>query len=227
MGDCGVVRHGPVGFDLDMTLIDSRPSILESFAALAAETGTAIDLDAVDRRLGLKLEDELTYWFPDGELVTAAGIFRRHYVELAAGWTTVMPGAHEALATVRAAGEASAIITAKHQISVAPCLAATGLRADHVFTHVHGPEKATVLTQIGAAAYVGDTPADMAAATDAGTVGLGVATGSFGADALLAAGAATVLGSLEEFAAWYELGRNGQSRSRRGHRGRLTGRGTS
>jgi hypothetical protein len=46
---------GPVGFDLDMTLINSRPAILASFAETSRETGTAIDLDAVDRRLGVKL----------------------------------------------------------------------------------------------------------------------------------------------------------------------------
>ena len=50
---------GPVGFDLDMTLIDSRPAILASFGEVARATGTAIDLDAVDRRLGIKLDDEL------------------------------------------------------------------------------------------------------------------------------------------------------------------------
>ena len=43
---------GPVGFDLDMTLIDSRPAILASFAGLARDTATVIDLAAVDRRLG-------------------------------------------------------------------------------------------------------------------------------------------------------------------------------
>jgi phosphoglycolate phosphatase len=201
------VRRGPIGFDLDMTLIDSRPAILEAYAAVAAETGTAIDGEAVDRRLGLKLEDELTFWFAPADVDAAAGVFRRHYVELAAQSTAVLPGAHEALAAVRTAGEASAIITAKHEISVAPCLAATGLRADHVFTHVHGPEKAAVLVRIGAAAYVGDTPADMAAAAHAGTVGLGVTTGSFGADALFAAGAAAVLASLEHFASWFAMQR--------------------
>jgi phosphoglycolate phosphatase len=187
-----------------MTLIDSRPSVMEAFAALSAETGVTIDLDAVDGRLGLKLEDELTYWFPTAEQGAAAAVFRRHYIALAARSTTLMPGALEALAAVRAAGETSVIITAKHEVSVAPGLAATGLAADEVFTHVHGPEKATVLTRIRAAAYVGDTPADMAAATIARTIGLGVTTGSFGADALLAAGASSVLRSLEDFAAWYQ-----------------------
>lgn len=46
---------GVVGFDLDMTLIDSRPQTLGAFAALAGETGVTIDLAEVDQRLGIKL----------------------------------------------------------------------------------------------------------------------------------------------------------------------------
>ena len=63
---------GPVGFDLDMTLINSRPAILASFAETSRETGTAIDLDAVDRRLGVKLDDELAFWFPPDQVAAAA-----------------------------------------------------------------------------------------------------------------------------------------------------------
>jgi phosphoglycolate phosphatase len=195
---------GPVGFDLDMTLIDSRPAILASFAGLAADTGTAIDLAAVDSRLGIKLEDELVFWYPPEQRDAAATIYRRHYVRLAAEKTAVLPGAHEALAAVQAAGERAVIITAKHPISVEPSLKAAGLRADEVFTFVHGPEKAAVLSRIHAAAYVGDTPPDMAAAVTAGVQAVGVATGSFSAADLTQAGAGVVLGSLESFPAWYE-----------------------
>jgi phosphoglycolate phosphatase len=77
------------------------------------------------------------------------------------------------------------------------------LEPDEVFTHVHGPEKAAVLTHIGAAAYVGDTPADMAAARQAGAFAVGVPTGSFGAAELTAAGATVVLDSLLRFPSWY------------------------
>jgi hypothetical protein len=49
-------RAGPVGFDLDMTLIDSRRAILATWAALAAETGAPVDLADVVRRLGAKLK---------------------------------------------------------------------------------------------------------------------------------------------------------------------------
>jgi phosphoglycolate phosphatase len=53
-----------VGFDLDMTLVDSRPGIRASFEALSAETGVDIDVDMILSRLGPKLESELARWFP-------------------------------------------------------------------------------------------------------------------------------------------------------------------
>ena len=194
---------GPVGFDLDMTLIDSRSAILASFAELGRDTATTIDLEAVDQRLGIKLEDELAFWYPPDRRAAAAAIYRRHYVRLAEQMTTALPGAHEALAAVRAAGERVVIITAKHAVSVEPSLRAVGLEADEVFTFVHGPEKAAVLNRISAAAYVGDSPPDMAAAVQAGVRAVGVATGSFSADDLTRAGAEVVLGSLTDFPAWY------------------------
>jgi phosphoglycolate phosphatase len=195
---------GPVGFDLDMTLIDSRPAILASFAGLARDTGTAIDLAAVDSRLGLKLEDELVFWYPPDQRAAAADGYRRHYVQLAAQLTTALPGALEAIAAVRAAGQRAVIITAKHPISVEPSLRATGITADEVYTFVHGPEKAVVLRRLAAAVYIGDSPPDMAAAVDARAHAVGVATGSFSRDDLAAAGADVVLDSLTAFPAWYQ-----------------------
>jgi phosphoglycolate phosphatase len=198
---------GPVGFDLDMTLIDSRSAILASFAELARQTATDIDLAAVDSRLGIKLEDELMFWYPPAAQAQAAAIYRRHYVVLAEQLTTVLPGAHEALAAVRAAGERAVIITAKHPISVGPSLRAAGLAADEVFTLVHGPEKAAVLRTLNAAVYVGDSPPDMAAALAAGARAVAVPTGSFTASQLTEAGAEVVLASLAGFPAWYRPAR--------------------
>jgi phosphoglycolate phosphatase len=199
---------GPVGFDLDMTLIDSRPAIMAAFEATSRDMSASIDLDAVDGRLGIKLEDELAYWFPPEGIAEAAGCYRRHYVRLAAERTSALPGAREALAAVRAAGERAVIITAKHPVSVEPSLRAAGLTADELFTHVHGPEKAEVLRGLKAAVYVGDTPADVIAGVSAGVRAIGVATGSFTAATLREAGAELVLGTLEAFPAWYQgLGR--------------------
>jgi phosphoglycolate phosphatase len=192
-----------VGFDLDMTLVDSRPAVMAAFEELARETGTLIDLAAVDSRLGIKLEDEVGYWYPAQEQVAAVAIYRRHYVRLAAAHTAALPGAERALAAVRAAGDRAVIITAKHPISVGPSLEAAGLTADEVFTHVHGPEKAAVLRELAAVAYVGDSPPDMAAAVAAGVRAVGVSTGSYGGRELYEAGADVVLDSLTGFPSWY------------------------
>jgi phosphoglycolate phosphatase len=205
---------GPVGFDLDMTLIDSRPAIMATWQAVAAETGARIDLADVDARMGIKLEDEVTFWFPEAAHESAAACYRRHYVRLAPALTTTLPGAAEALAAVRRAGERAVVITAKHAISVQPSMAAVDLMPDEVFTHVHGPEKATVLASLAAAAYVGDTPSDMAAARDGGAVAIGVPTGSFSAADLREAGAGVVLGSLLQFPSWYEDFRADQGQER-------------
>jgi phosphoglycolate phosphatase len=196
-----VAVTGTVGFDLDMTLIDSRPAILASFAAVARETGVPLDLEQADARLGIKLEDELGYWFPPDRIEAAAQIYRRNYVTLAPDNTAALPGAAEAIRAVRDAGNRAVIITAKHRVSVEPSLRATGLEADEIFSFVHGPEKAVVMREIGVVAYVGDTPADVDAATAAGAVAVGVPTGSFGAEDL--AQADVVLRDLTEFPGWY------------------------
>jgi phosphoglycolate phosphatase len=196
-------KTGPVGFDLDLTLVNSRPAIMAAWSAVSAELGVQIDLAEVDQRMGIKLEEEVSYWFPADGHQNAADSYRRHYVRLAPTLTFPLAGAAESLAAVRQAGERAIIVTAKHQVSVQPSLDAVGLQADEIFTHVHGPEKAAVLAHVGAAVYIGDTPADMAAGQAAGALAVGVPTGSFTAEQLRAAGAAVVLRSLADFPPWY------------------------
>jgi phosphoglycolate phosphatase len=203
-------RAGPVGFDLDLTLIDSRPAILAAWSEVARETSVEFDLTAVDQRMGVKLEDEAAFWFPPAEVDPAAAAYRRHYVRLAPSLTTAVPGAADALAAVRAAGESPVIITAKHPVSVGPSMVAAGLTVQEIFTHVHGPEKAVVLGRIRAAVYVGDTPSDMLAARSAGVRAVGVTTGSFARTGLSEAGAHVVLSSLRDFPAWYADFRRGR-----------------
>ncbi len=195
--------QAPVGFDLDMTLIDSSRAILGAFAGLAADTGVAIDPAGVTRRLGIKLEAELAHWYPPGEIDEAVRTYRGHYLRLAGPLTTRLPGAAEALAAVRAAGARAVVITAKYELTARLSLEGVGLSADELYADAHGPEKGLVLKAIGAAVYVGDTPADMAAAAAAGSHAVGVTTGSFTAAELRAAGAADVLATLADFPPLY------------------------
>lgn len=203
MTQAAIVPVAPVGFDLDMTLIDSQRAILASFAGVAADTGVRIDPEGVLSRLGIKLQAELAHWFPPGEIDAAVRIYRAHYLRLIGPCTTPLPGAADALAAVRTSGARAVVITAKAELPARLSLEAVGLRADEIVADAHGHEKAAVLSLIGAAAYVGDTPADMAAAVTAGVHPVGVATGSFGEAELRDAGAADVLLSLAEFPALY------------------------
>ena len=197
------MTRAPVGFDLDMTLIDSRRAIMAAFAAVAADTGVPIDPAAVDSRLGIKLEDELAFWFPADQVAPAMRIYREHYLRLAGPLTSALPGAREAMAAVRAAGARAIVITAKYELTARLSLDGVGLAPDELFADAHGPEKAAVLAGLEATAYVGDTPADMAAAVQARAHAIGVTTGSFAARELRAAGADLVLASLAEFPARY------------------------
>ena len=193
----------PVGFDLDMTLIDSQRAILGSFAAVSADTGVTIDPAGVRSRLGIKLQDELAHWFPAAEVDEAVRIYRAHYLALLGPMTRLLPGAAQALEAVRAVGARVVVITAKAQLPARLSLESVGLVTDELIADVHGPEKGVALKEIGAAVYVGDTPADMAAAGMAGARPVGVATGPFADAELRAAGAAHVLGSLIEFPPLY------------------------
>jgi phosphoglycolate phosphatase-like HAD superfamily hydrolase len=202
---------GPViGFDLDMTLIDSRPGIHATIRALCAETGAHIDADVVVGRLGPPLEDEMARWVPPELVDPLSDRFRELYAEVGIrGGAVALPGAAAALAAVRAAGGRTLVVTAKYEPNAWTCLEHTEIAVDHVVGWRHGPQKGETLAEHGAAVYVGDTPPDIDAAHQARAVAVAVPSGPFSASALRDAGADVVLPSLLEFPAWFDAWRHG------------------
>ena len=191
-----------VGFDLDMTLIDSRPGIEATFEALSRRTGVHVDAELVVSRLGPTLETELAEWYPAEDVVSAADAYRELYVELGVPGTTLLPGAQDAVAVVQEIGGQTLVVTAKYEPNAVLCLAHVGLEVDRVFGWLHGREKGAKLAEHGAGVYVGDTPSDMIGARVADAVAVAVTTGPHGADELVQAGADVVLESLVEFRPW-------------------------
>ncbi|MFC8454491.1 HAD family hydrolase [Kitasatospora sp. NPDC057223] len=191
-----------VGFDLDMTLLDTRPGIRATYLALSAETGTHIDCDLVVTRLGPPLLHELGNWFAAERVAEVAARYRELYRELALAPTVALPGAHAAVDAVRAAGGRVAVITGKYEPNALLHLEHSGLHADVVVGDLWAESKGDALREHGATVYVGDHLGDIRGARRAGAVAVGVATGPYGADELLAAGADVVLADLTEFPAW-------------------------
>ena len=190
-----------VGFDLDMTLVDSRPGIAAAFRALTARTGVQVDADLAVSRLGPPLRTEIAHWFPPEQVEEAVVAYRELYPAYAITPTVPMPGAREALDAVRGLGGRVLVVTAKMGRLARLHLDHLGLTVDEVAGDLFAEEKATALRAHGATHYVGDHVADMVAAGAAGVPGIGVATGPCSADELHDAGAAVVLGDLGGFPA--------------------------
>jgi len=163
-----------IGFDLDLTLADTREGIAAAMRALSEKTGVPIDAAAVVSRLGPPLETELANWFPAEDVADAAVIYRGFYNEIAVRATVPMRGAE---ATIRE----------------------LGLDVDEVVGSLFADAKGTALLRHGVAAYVGDHVADVDAARAASARSVAVATGPYDAEALLAYGADIVLPDLRVF----------------------------
>lgn len=188
-----------VGFDLDMTLVDSRPGIKAVYDIVAAESGVEIDSDLVVSRLGPPLEQEMANWFPADRVPAMADLYRRYYAEHAVAAATAMPGATEAIDSVRALGGLAVVVTAKHEAHARAHLAVLGMEAEAVHGGVWRDGKAEALRVERAVAYVGDHVDDVQAARSAGAVAVAVTTGPCHGMELADAGADVVLHTLLDF----------------------------
>ncbi len=191
-----------VGFDLDMTLIDSRPGIRACYLALTERTGTYVDADLAVTRLGPPLEEELAHWFPAEAIAATADLYREMYPTYAVAATPALPGAREAIAAVREAGGRAIVVTAKYEPNAKLHLAHLGIEPDAVIGDLWAEQKAVALREHGADVYVGDHLGDVRGARTAGAHAVAVASGPCSAGELRAAGADVVLADLTGFPEW-------------------------
>ncbi|MEU8267571.1 HAD hydrolase-like protein [Sphaerisporangium sp. NPDC049002] len=196
-----------VGFDLDLTLADTRAGIAAVYDEVARRLGVEIDSAVVIGRLGPPLEHELTYWLPPEEIPGAAALYRSLYPGTAVPMTTLMAGAMEAVAEVRRHGGRVIVVTGKHGDTARQTVEFLGLDVDEVVGSVFGAAKGAAIANFGAAVYVGDHVGDIEAARAGRAVSVTVATGPYTEEALRDHGADFVLPDLTGFAGWYEAWR--------------------
>jgi phosphoglycolate phosphatase len=192
-----------VGFDLDMTLVDSRPGIAATLLELNRETGAPVATDEMlDALLRTNLDLEFGARFDPDVAVRWADRFRELYALHGVPGTDVLPGARESIAAVHQLGGRAIVITAKYEPNALRCLAQVGLEVDAVFGWRYADAKSDTLRSEAAGIYVGDTPNDVRAAARAGVHMVAVTTGPHPDHELREAGAATVLDSLVHFPGW-------------------------
>lgn len=190
-----------IGFDLDMTLIDSRPGIKAVYQQIVVESGASIDTDLVVSRLGPPVEWELAHWVPEDEVLRWADRYRELYPSIAPDLVEALPGALEAVDAARSYGR-TILITAKNTPSAQLHVDRLGIAIDEVFGRAWRDGKADVLRAERADVYVGDHVHDMEAAAASNTLGVGITTGPCTYSQLLESGATVVLDGLNSFPAW-------------------------
>jgi phosphoglycolate phosphatase-like HAD superfamily hydrolase len=194
-----------VGFDLDMTLIDTAPGFAATLDALGAELGVVFPSEEIGvRALGPPLDQTLAPYLPEAELAGAIDRFRAIYPHHAIQATPHLAGAPEALAAVRRHHGRIVLVTGKYTPNAQLHVTHLGLDVDLVMGNVWGEGKAAVLREEGAGIYVGDHVHDVAGALAAGALSVSVLSGSSTREELVAAGTHVVLDDLTQFPAWLD-----------------------
>ncbi|WP_055602998.1 HAD family hydrolase [Streptomyces aureus] len=193
-----------VGFDLDLTLVDTRPGIKAAWEAFSAASGVPVDADLVVNRLGPPLEHEMAHWVPADQVTEMVARYRALYPAYAIEPSPPMPGARDAMRAVREAGGRTIVVTAKNGPHAELHLAHLGIEPDALVGGLWAEGKAEALRAHGAQVYVGDHIGDVRGAATAGALSVAVATGPCAPEELAAAGAHVVLTDLTDFRAWWE-----------------------
>lgn len=191
-----------VGFDLDMTLVDSRPGIAALLHRLNDESAYGIDVDGHVSALGPPLDVVFGDYMLPEQVEAAVGRFRELYPDVAIEPAVLLPGAREAMEAVRELGGRILVLTGKYEPNALLHLQHLDLPYDRLIGTRWGEGKTEALREEDADVYVGDHIGDMRSAKAAGATAVGVPTGGISADELRAAGADVLLGSLIELPGW-------------------------
>lgn len=193
-----------VGFDLDMTLIDTVPGFAATLERLGEELRIDFPVDSLTANLGPPLDLMLGAYLPPEAVGPAIDRFRALYPDYAIAPVGPMPGAVAALAAVRRLGGRIVVVTGKYTPNAALHLHHLGLDHDLVVGQVWGAGKAGVLREQAAAMYLGDHVHDVEGALAVPTLSVSVLTGGSTREELEAAGTHVILDDLLAFPDWLD-----------------------
>lgn len=207
-------------FDLDGTLLDSVPIILEAAGEVCGAMG--LDFDEADFRktIGIPLRVQALRW-AGSRAEEFRDRYRALYRKLQEERAVLFPGTAEMLADIKARGCLTGVVTSKSTWATQRALERTGISAyfDTVITaddvvH-HKPRPDPILKaleglglQSKEALYVGDSMFDVEAAQAAGVEVVGVSWGARSRDDLLLQCPNGVFDTWHGFLSWLDSGPN-------------------
>jgi pyrophosphatase PpaX len=203
---------GAVLFDLDGTLIDSIPLIVESMRYAFAGRARAPTDEEWTSRIGTPLEGMIRTWAEDEEdVVRLKERYKQHQWAHHDARVRAFPGVPDLLEALAVRGVAMAVVTSKLEASARRSLAHLGIERHFravvglEATARHKPDPEPVrhaLSVLGAApggaAFVGDSPHDVRAGNAAGVATVATLWGPFTRDELAEAGPSAYASAVED-----------------------------
>jgi len=199
-----------VGFDLDMTLVNSSEAISATMKHVLEARGIShVTKQEMLRTIGMPLRNAFALWLQEEELLDEiVAEYRAAFDEIGLPSIHLLPGALDTL-TLLARSHKLIVVSSRMQPSVVKILQQTEIDCFFavVVGGVFGEDKATSLIQHGAVCYIGDHQGDVRGAKAAGSYSIAVLSGHSTREELSAEEPDVMLDSLEEFASWYEENR--------------------
>ena len=200
-------------FDLDGTLIDAYPAIVESMNhTLRRLNHPEAEPERIIRSVGMGNDGLLKRFFPDAEVPEARQIYREHHRVNLAGRISLLPGALALLQNLKIKGKILAVASNRPKETALLLIKTLKIEAyfDRVLTGEEVPEPKPAPDIIKAlldyfqvfkeeAVYVGDMDIDAQTGAAAGVKTIIVTTGSSTKQEIEAANPDIIIDSLEEF----------------------------
>ena len=191
-----------VGFDLDMTLVDSAEGITDALLKVFSDHGVELSRDDVGNTIGLPLDMVFPMWLPDESYEQLLDEYRDHYGKYGIPKSVALPGAHDAIAAVHEAGGEVVVVSAKKKDFVDRVIDVVQLDIDRTYGYLFAEHKGAVLREERAAVYVGDHEGDIRAARAAEAVSFVVTSGPMTRAELEEHRPDVIVESLVEFRPW-------------------------
>lgn len=191
-----------VGFDLDMTLVDSAEGISDALVAVCAAHNVTITMEDAGATIGLPLSMVFPMWLPELPYEQLLDEYRAHYGVHGIPKSTRLPGAREAVDAIHALCGKVVVVSAKKADFVQRVLDVVDIQVESIHGYLFAEHKGAALLEEGAQMYVGDHPGDIAAARAANAMSIVVPTGPTTEAELREGEPDVVLQSLEDFPAW-------------------------
>lgn len=187
-----------VGFDLDMTLVDSSEAIVQTSLKVLKNFSAEVDHEEIYESVGLPIKESFKKWV-GVEYLEAYQQYVSEYQNSGYRLSTSLPGAKLLLDTLIVNGVRVIVITAKNPKSAEIQLSHLKIPFTLLVGDVFREGKTQAMTKTGCIEYVGDHIEDYLASCGAGIPFIGVNSNPAQNLRRLSAGNFPVINSLDEF----------------------------